>query len=280
VESYVCRIISSIAECYQDTTKIEWSYYKEKYIVDFFNAIDERLCSNTYPIKLKIENLRMSSLDEKQANTAVHESGHAVLSSLIIGIVPDEVVSMTAGMHHGFCRTEMPEFKTKSLYEKDIITSLGGYVAETLIFGDDNLTDGSYSDIEHASHMAIEYFRSMGMSGVPVKISAPDINMNAYGSFSYEQSDEMAKKLILECKEKAKKCLKDNMLLLLKLSEYLSIHPKMNKEQLTQYVQKYNSYGATSFKDKESYYGFRKMLNDKLVDTIKTSKKRKKIQLT
>lgn len=265
IESYVCRVIAFVAENNPDTNEIKWSYSDGKYIVDFLDKNGSRVTTETYPIKLKIENLRKPLLDEKQANTAVHESGHAVLSSLIMGIIPDEIVSMTAGMNHGFCRTEVPEFRTKSFYEKDIVTSFGGYAAEILVFGEDNITGGSYSDIEHATHLAVECFRSMGMGGVPGKVSAPDVSMNSNAMFSYEESDKMTRKFLLSCKEKATKCLKDNMLLLLKLSEYLSVNAKMNKEQIREYVIKYNSYGVSSFKSKDDYYGFRKMLKDKLV---------------
>jgi hypothetical protein len=274
IETYVCKIVSFIAEKNPEIVRVKWSYFDDNYLVVFFDDKDNKVASESYGIKLKVENLRRSSMDEEQANTAVHEAGHAVLCSLLMGLIPDEIVSKTAGMSHGYCRTEMPLFKTKSFLKKDISVSLGGYLAETLVFGDENMTTGAHSDIEHATSIAIEYVRSYGMSKIPVKISAPDIQFNEHGCFSYEESDIEAKRLIDKCKKTALKCIEDNMLLLLKLSEYLSVNSKMNKQQIEEYVKKYNSYGIVTFKTKDNYYDFKNIIKNKLsMITMITKKK-------
>jgi cell division protease FtsH len=267
VESFVCKILSFSAENMSNVKHINWSYFDDNYKIQFYDndQTDNPRFTEIYPIKLKVENLRRSSMDEEQANTAIHEAGHAVLCSLILGIIPEEIVSKTAGMGSGFCRTEIPDFKTKSVFEKDIIISLGGYLAETLVFGDDNITNGAVSDIEHATGVAVEYVRSYGMSGLPMKISVPDISMNGSAYFDYKESDKLAKKLIISCKKKAFKCLSDNMFLLLKMGEYLSTNSRMTKEQIQEFVVKYNSYGVREFKTKDNFYEFKKEISKKLI---------------
>ncbi|MDP2692809.1 MAG: hypothetical protein Q8O88_04185 [bacterium] len=262
IESYVCRVLTFMAENMSEVKSVQWEYSDDEYIVTFFGK--NKVETEKYPIKLKVENLRRSSVDEEQASTAIHESGHAVLSALVLEIIPEEMMSRTAGMSKGFCRTDMPEFKTKSVLEKDIVVTLGGHIAETLVFGEDNMTSGSVSDIERATNIAMEYVRAFGMTGLPMRISVPNSELNTAAYFSYEESDKQAKKLITLCKKKATKCLMDNMLLLLKLGEYLSNNPKMTKSQIQEFVIKYNTYGKKEFKTKENYYGFRKEMEKKL----------------
>jgi len=127
------------------------------------------------------------------------------------------------------------------------------------------MTSGSASDIERATSIAMEYIREFGMTGLPIRISAPNSELNTEAYFSYEESDKQAKKLITLCRKKAIKCLEDNMLLLLKLGEYLSKNPKMTKPQIRELVIKYNAYGKKEFKTKENYYEFRKEMEKKLL---------------
>src|SRR5690606_13699420 len=93
--------------------------------------------------KLKLENLRRNIDPQIQAHTAVHEAGHAVLAALTFRIIPSVVVSRTASDMEGFCLVNFPNGPmTRESLKKDIVVTLGGYVAEKMIFGEEFTSSG------------------------------------------------------------------------------------------------------------------------------------------
>lgn len=94
---------------------------------------------------------------ELQAHTAVHEAGHAVLAVLTLRILPSVIVSKSAADYaEGFCMINFPQgLTTRETLRKDIIISLGGFVAERMIFGEEHTSSGVSGDIEEASRLAI-----------------------------------------------------------------------------------------------------------------------------
>ena len=90
--------------------------------------------------------------DEEKENTAYHEVGHALLAKLLKGCDPLHKVSIIPrGMALGITMT-LPEkdyltMKKSQLLDR-ITMTLGGRVAEELIYGADSVTTGASNDLE------------------------------------------------------------------------------------------------------------------------------------
>ncbi len=106
--------------------------------------------------------------DEEKENTAYHEVGHALLAKLLKGCDPLHKVSIIPrGMALGITMT-LPEkdyltMKKSQLLDR-ITMTLGGRVAEELIYGSDSVTTGASNDLEKVSSLARKMVTSYGMS--------------------------------------------------------------------------------------------------------------------
>jgi len=99
---------------------------------------------------------------------AYHEAGHALVSAFLPVIEPVRKISIVArGMAAGYT-IKMPQeekrMKNKLEFIADIATSLGGYVAEKLKFGE--ITTGSSNDLEKAAQLARKMVKEYGMSSL------------------------------------------------------------------------------------------------------------------
>ena len=108
---------------------------------------------------------RVISEKEKKL-VAFHEAGHAVASHFLetqddvhqISIIPRGM----AGGYTMYRPSEDRQFMSKSEMEEQIISLLGGRVAESIVLGD--ISTGASNDIERASKIAREMVTKYGMS--------------------------------------------------------------------------------------------------------------------
>lgn len=95
--------------------------------------------------------------DAEKKITAYHESGHAILFHVLPDVGPVYTVSIIpTGIGAAGYTMPLPErddmFMTKGRLEEEIMVSLGGRIAEQLIF--DDITTGASSDIKKATKLA------------------------------------------------------------------------------------------------------------------------------
>ena len=108
---------------------------------------------------------RVISEKEKRL-VAFHEAGHAVASHFLptqddvhqISIIPRGM----AGGYTMYRPSEDRQFMSKSEMEEQIVSLLGGRVAESIVLGD--ISTGASNDIERASKIAREMVTKYGMS--------------------------------------------------------------------------------------------------------------------
>ena len=104
--------------------------------------------------------------DKEKKLVAFHEAGHAVASRFLptqddvhqISIIPRGM----AGGYTMYRPSEDRQFMSKSEMEEQIISLLGGRVAESLVLGD--ISTGASNDIERASKIARSMVTKYGMS--------------------------------------------------------------------------------------------------------------------
>jgi cell division protease FtsH len=108
-------------------------------------------------------------LSEKERKiTAYHEAGHALVShSLPNADSVHKVSIISRGSAAGYTMklpSEDKRMHRKAEFLDDLAVSLGGYVAESEIFGKENLTTGASSDLRSATRLARRLITDYGMS--------------------------------------------------------------------------------------------------------------------
>jgi len=267
VLSYFGAIIKDIIEEKKNVRYLFWQFYEKKHLITFYDKNNKKLFEKSYDVKLKIDNLRESDYSELQAQVAVHEAGHAVAAIYSANILPTEIISRTANMSEGHCLVDVPStsLDTKEFLMNDIIISIGGHVAEELVFGKDKVSNGTSGDFERISNIALNMAKSYGMLGniSPMFYGPENANANYnWSSKNFNYADELAEKLVMECKQTCVNILEENMLLLIKISEYLSENSRMDSEMILEFVKKYGK--PVEIKTKDNYHSFKSLIKEKL----------------
>ena len=194
---------------------------------------------------LRLEDKRKNSRDENQAITAVHESGHFVMYAKLFGKLPAKLVSGAISKNaNGFMQhdeTDETKYMTVKDCINDIAVTLAGYVAETEIFGFDNITTGASEDLSRATEMASRMVRNCGMNmygaNEPYVTSYLDDSFSTHGGMLIKLDDSKdinarIKSIVDAGIEIARKSLADTdwRKMLLKSSEWLANNIAMPKE--------------------------------------------------
>ncbi|MEM7369624.1 MAG: hypothetical protein AAF587_13555 [Bacteroidota bacterium] len=268
VESYVSRLICDLAERNLKVHQIRWKFKNQKHWMSCYDKKGNKVWKTTYAVRLKINPLRESQNDDVQAHTAVHEAGHAILAALSLRILPEAVLTQTADSgSQGFCQIRFPEgMRTKDILRKDIIISLGGLVAERMIFGPEQTSTGVVSDLESASELANQAIKDYGMGKDPTSVHIED--PGHYDSFFHNEDHEtQAMEIIKSCEAEAEAILLRNKHLLLRMSHHLTIHSRMDQAEIGACVSKYavEPWVAThGFIEPEKYFDFKGRIHAQL----------------
>jgi len=186
-------------------------------------------------------------ISEKEKKiTAYHESGHAILFHLLPDVGPVHTISIIpTGMGAAGYTMPLPEkdemFNTKGKMLQNIIVSLGGRVAEELIF--DDITTGASQDIKQATQTARDMVTKYGFSeklglinydsgdGDEVFIGRDLAHTRPYGENIASTIDEEVKRIVDECYAKAKTMIQEHMDVLEKSTELLLEKEKISREE-------------------------------------------------
>lgn len=147
--------------------------------------------------------------DEEKENTAHHEVGHALLAVLLDNCDPLHKVSIIPrGMALGIT-TVLPEkdhltLKKNQLLDR-ITMTLGGRVAEEIIYGAENITTGASNDLEKVTAIARKMVTVYGMSDKMGNLqygkSQEHVFMGRDFGHSRDFSDEIAAEIDKEVKK-------------------------------------------------------------------------------
>lgn len=187
---------------------------------------------------------RIISEKEKKI-TAYHEAGHAILFHVLPDVGPVYTVSIvpTSSGAAGYTMP-LPEkdemFLTKGRMLQDIMVSLGGRIAEELIFND--ITTGASSDIKHATKIARRMVSRYGMSeniGVicyddeqgEVFIGRDLAQAKSHSETVAAQIDMEVKSIVDDCYAKAKETILQHMDVLHACAELLLQKEKITREE-------------------------------------------------
>ncbi|PIZ75289.1 cell division protein FtsH [Candidatus Peregrinibacteria bacterium CG_4_10_14_0_2_um_filter_38_24] len=159
---------------------------------------------------------RVLNKKEKEI-TAYHETGHAVVGHLVPNCDPVHKISIVSrGMALGvtwFLPDEDQHLITKSKFEDELCSLLGGYTSEEIFFGE--MTTGASNDLQRATKLARNMVTKYGMSELgpiifggendEIFIGKDYGHIKNYSEESSSKIDELTKKII----DKAYKRTKD-----------------------------------------------------------------------
>ncbi len=181
--------------------------------------------------------------DKEKKITAYHEAGHAILFHVLPDVGPVHTVSIipTGNGAAGYTMP-LPEkdemFNTKGKILQSIMVSLGGRIAEEMIF--DDVTTGASQDIKQATSYAKSMITKFGMSDnlglicygdddEEVFIGRDLAHARGYADSTAAKIDEEVKKVVDDCYVKAKDIINKNIEILHSCAKLL-----IEKEKITQ----------------------------------------------
>ncbi len=181
--------------------------------------------------------------EKEKRITAYHEAGHAILFHVLPDVGPVYSVSIIpTGVGAAGYTMPLPEkdemFSTRGKMLQEITVSLGGRVAEEMIF--DDITTGASQDIKQATAMAKSMVTKFGMSEKLGLINYDSNNeevfvgrdfgtpVRGYGEEVAGTIDREIKRIIDECYANAKTIIKEHQYVLDACAELL-----LEKEKIT-----------------------------------------------
>ncbi len=183
--------------------------------------------------------------DKEKRITAYHEAGHAILFHVLPDVGPVYTVSIIpTGLGAAGYTMPLPEkdemFLTKGKMLQEIMVSLGGRIAEEIIF--DDITTGASSDIKKATKTARRMVTRYGMSdniGVinydddddEVFIGRDLAHAKSHSELISGEIDKEVKEIISDCYAKARAIIAEHEEVLHKCAKLLLEKEKITRDE-------------------------------------------------
>ena len=179
--------------------------------------------------------------EKEKTLTAYHEGGHAVATYYCSTQDPVHQISIIPrGMAGGYTMsipTEDRNYRSRKEMEENIVTLLGGRVAEALVLGD--ISTGASNDIERATQIARAMVTKYGMSerlgpicygsdNNEVFIGRDMGHMKNYSEKIAAEIDEEIQKIVGRGYQKTEQLLNEHMDKLHKVAHFLFVNEKMS----------------------------------------------------
>ncbi len=176
--------------------------------------------------------------------TTYHESGHAILGKILENCDEVQEVSIIPrGNAAGYTMSRPSEDDNHVTYRKlldQISMTMGGRIAEEIVFGD--ISTGAQNDIQQATELARRMVTEWGMSkslgfvGYDTS-TQPFLGRDYQSQSKYSEKtaatiDEEIRAILKSCYDKATKILKENRILMDRMSDLLILKETIYKEEV------------------------------------------------
>jgi len=187
---------------------------------------------------------------EEKKITAYHEVGHAIVGHLLPGCDPVHKISVISrGMALGvtwFMPEEDKNLHSKSKFEDELCSLLGGYTAEQIFFGE--MTTGASNDLQRATKIARNMVTKYGMSDLgPIIFGGQNEeiflgkdygHVKNYSESSASKIDTLIRKILEKAHKRTHQIISKNKKLMIKISEDLIKKETLNAEEFKKYFTK------------------------------------------
>ncbi len=146
--------------------------------------------------------------------TAYHEAGHALVSSVLVHADPVHKISIISRGRAAGYTLKLPfedrKMQSRKQFLDDIAATLGGYVAEEMLFGD--VTTGPSNDLMVITALARDMVSRYGMSEKmgPIAFGERQMGNEPYSEHVAMQIDAEVARIIDEAKSRAKRVISEH----------------------------------------------------------------------
>ena len=179
---------------------------------------------------------------------AYHEVGHAIIGSVLEN--HDDVEKVTLIPRGGakgltwFAPEEDQTLVSRSQLLARIITTLGGRVAEKVIFGDPEITTGASNDLQQITNIARQMVTRYGMSSIGPLALEDNNNEQMFLGGEYNEAiadriDTEVCKIINHCEQVATKIILDNRVVIDLIVEKLLDAETLQGDEFRDLIKKY-----------------------------------------
>ncbi len=194
--------------------------------------------------------------DEEKKLVAYHEAGHAIIGLKLPDAPKVRKITIIPRGDAGGYNLMLPEeekyLATKKSLEANIVSFMGGRIAEELIF--DDISAGASGDIQEATRIAKYMVTLYGMSSLgPIQYvdtsnmytTMGDSSLSGYSESTARVIDEEVRKIIQSSLEKARTVISENMALLHLIANTLIEEETITEEEIENLVKYGNIRGET-----------------------------------
>ena len=202
-------------------------------------------------VMMGVERKSMVMSEEEKTMTAYHEAGHAIVAINCPASDPIHKATIiprgrALGMVMRLPESDKLSYKREKMHD-DLAVSMGGRVAEELIFGYEKVSSGASSDIQYATRLARAMVTKWGMSDAmgPVDYGGDQQEVFIGHSFTQEKTmsestaakvDAEIKRIVEESHSRAKMILEDNRAELELLAQGLLEHETLSGEEIKRLI--------------------------------------------
>jgi cell division protease FtsH len=179
--------------------------------------------------------------------TAYHEVGHAIVGHMLPGCDPVHKVSVVSrGRALGvtwFLPEEDTHLSSKSKFEDELCSLLGGYTAEEVFFGE--MTTGASNDLERATKIARNMVTRYGMSEMgPIIFGSNNDevflgkdygHVRNYSEATASRIDTLVNELLEKAHKRTRDIITKNKKMMIEISEDLLKKETINREEFLSY---------------------------------------------
>ncbi|EOA91837.1 i-AAA protease yme1 [Exserohilum turcicum] len=175
---------------------------------------------------------------QDKIHTAYHEGGHALVGLFTKGFNDVHKATILPRGHAAGITFFLPQEEhhhTRKQYIRQLQVSMGGKMAEEIVFGADNVADGASGDIQQATSLAYNMVTACGFSD---KLGNVDFKSN-YEMVSPETKrliDDEVRRLIDEAKSSARELLQSKRTELDRLADALVQYETLDKEEILKVI--------------------------------------------
>ncbi len=195
-----------------------------------------------FPVTGKVKKLKENKGNDFQALVGVHEAGHGILHFFCYGNAPKYMLSVTseAGIGGFVMDNSLDNLLTYNSLRKTVIVSLGGFLAEKIVFGEQNISLGSTQDFQQASALVLKAFKEAGFGGMPMTFAKNSFE-EEYKFHSIEDIEKKAFEFITNAFEEAARILNQEKMLLVETGKALLESPRIKAEEFEGLIREFGT---------------------------------------